>query len=45
MNSTKRRKMVNLELQCAPLSKRNKSYKDVFSMQTKRPCVKDLVTS
>ncbi|GKV49948.1 hypothetical protein SLEP1_g56669 [Rubroshorea leprosula] len=36
-------KRVNLELECPPLSKKNKSHKDGFSVQTKRPCVKDLV--
>ncbi|GKU98726.1 hypothetical protein SLEP1_g11688 [Rubroshorea leprosula] len=38
-------KRVNLELECPPLSKKNKSHKDGFSVQTKRPCVKDLVAA
>ncbi|GKV40238.1 hypothetical protein SLEP1_g47907 [Rubroshorea leprosula] len=38
-------KRMNLELECPPLSKKNKSHKDGFSVQTKRPCVKDLVAA
>ncbi|GKV39924.1 hypothetical protein SLEP1_g47618 [Rubroshorea leprosula] len=38
-------KRVNLELEYPPLSKKNKSHKDGFSVQTKRPCVKDLVAA
>ncbi|GKU90719.1 hypothetical protein SLEP1_g4678 [Rubroshorea leprosula] len=38
-------KRVNLELECPPLSKKNKSHKDGFSVQTKRPCVKDSVAA
>ncbi|GKV43643.1 hypothetical protein SLEP1_g50906 [Rubroshorea leprosula] len=38
-------KRVNLELECPPLSKKNKSHKGGFSVQTKRPCVKDLVAA
>ncbi|GKV17024.1 hypothetical protein SLEP1_g27582 [Rubroshorea leprosula] len=38
-------KRMNLELECPPLSKKNKSHKDGFSVQTKRSYVKDLVAA